>query len=95
MFSVALNVIVLKVIIMLRFKEFSERDLLSFPLYCFPLFLCIVHLGRLSHLCLLFFATLHSDGYIFPFLLCLLLLSFSQLFVRYCYVCIKNKEMES
>ena len=31
---------------------------------------------------LLFFGTLHSDAYIFPFLLCLLLLIFSQLFVR-------------
>ena len=31
---------------------------------------------------LLFFGTLHSDGYIFPFLLCLLLLFVSQLFVR-------------
>ena len=31
---------------------------------------------------LLFFGTLHSDVYIFPFLLCLLLLLFSQLFLR-------------
>ena len=31
---------------------------------------------------LLFFGTLHSDGCIFPFLLCLLLLFFPQLFVR-------------
>ena len=30
---------------------------------------------------ILFFETLHSDGYLFPFLLCLSLL-FSQLFVR-------------
>ena len=30
----------------------------------------------------MFFGTLHSNGYIFPFLLCFLLLSFSQLFVR-------------
>ena len=30
----------------------------------------------------LFFGTLHSDRYIFPFLLCLSLLFFSQLFVR-------------
>ena len=34
--------------------------------HCFPLFLCIAHL-RLSSLSLLFFGTLHSDGYIFPF----------------------------
>jgi len=33
--------------------------------------------GRLSYLSLLFFGTLHSNGYIFPFLLCLLCLVFS------------------
>ena len=55
---------------------------LSFPFYCFPLFLCTDHWGRLSCLSLLFFGTLYSDGYIFPFPLCLLLLFFSQLFVR-------------
>ena len=38
------------------------------------------HWGRLSCLSLLCFGTLHSNGYIFPFLLCLSLL-FSQLFV--------------
>ena len=53
-----------------------------FPFYCFPLFLCTDHLGRLSDLTLLFFGTLHWDGYIFPFLLLLSLLFFSQLFVR-------------
>ena len=35
-----------------------------------------------SYLFLLFFGTLHSDVYIFPFLLCFSLLFFSQLFVR-------------
>ena len=40
------------------------------------------HWGRLSYLSLLFFGTLHSGGYIFPFLLFLKLLFFSQLFVR-------------
>ena len=60
---------------------FSGRDLWSFPFYCFPLFLCTNHWGRLSYRSLLFFGTLHSDGYIFPFL-CFLLLFFSQLFVR-------------
>ena len=55
---------------------------LSFWFYCFPLFLCIDHLGRLSYLSLLFFGTLRSDGYIFPFLLCLSHLFFSWLFVR-------------
>ena len=37
--------------------------------------------GR-PYLFLLFFGTLHSDVYIFPFLLCFLLLFFAQLFVR-------------
>ena len=37
----------------------------------------------LSYLSLLFFGTLHSNGYIFPFLICLYLLFFSQLFVRH------------
>ena len=46
-----------------------------FPFYCFPLFLCIVHLGRLPYVSMLFFGTLHSDEYIFPFLL-----SFTSLF---------------
>ena len=52
------------------------------PFYCFPLFLCTDNWGRLSYLFLLFFVTLHSNGYIFPFLLCFSLLFFSQLFVR-------------
>ena len=47
-----------------------------------PLFLCIDHWGRLSYVSLLFFGTLHSNGNIFPFLLCFSLLFFSQLFVR-------------
>ena len=54
----------------------------SFPFYCFPLFLCIDHWRRLSCLSLLFFETVHSSGYVFPFLLCLSFLFFSQLFVR-------------
>ena len=33
-------------------------------------FLCIDRWRRLSYLFLLFFGTLHSDAYIFPFLLC-------------------------
>ena len=77
------------------YLSFSWRDLKSFPFYCFLLYLCTDDWGRLSYLSLLFFGTLYSNGRIFPFLLCLLLLFFSQLFVRYCYVCIKNKEMES
>ena len=60
---------------------FLKRPLV-FPFYCFPLFLCIAHWGRLSCLSLLFFETLHSNGYIFCFLLCLLHLFFSQMLVR-------------
>ena len=48
---------------------------LALPILLF-LFLCLVHLIRLS-----IFGTLHSVGYVFPFLLCLSLLFFSQLFV--------------
>ena len=66
----------------LSYLKYSWRDLWYFPFYCFTLFLCIDHLRKLSYLSLLFFRTLHSDGYILPFLLCLLLLFFSQLFVK-------------
>ena len=58
---------------------FLKRSLV-FPILLFSLFLCIEHWGRLSYLSLLFFGTLHSNGYIFPFLLCISLLFFSQLF---------------
>ena len=44
---------------------------LVFTFYSFPLFLCIDHWGSLSYLSLLFFGTLHSNGNIFLFLLCL------------------------
>ena len=60
---------------------FLKRSL-AFPFCCFPLFLCIDRWGRLPYLFLLFFGILHSDTYIFPFLLCFTLLFFSQLFVR-------------
>ena len=59
---------------------FLKRSLVFSSLFC-PLFVCIDHLGKLSYLSSLFFGTLHSDGGIFPFLLCLSLF-FSQLFVR-------------
>ena len=49
---------------------------------CFALFLCIDHWGRLSYLSLLIFGILHSSGYMFPFLLCLSLLIFSQQFLK-------------
>ena len=45
---------------------FLKRSLV-FPILLFHLFLCIVYLGSLSFLPLLFFGTLHSDRYIFPF----------------------------
>ena len=54
---------------------------LVFPFYCFLLFLSIDHQGRLSYLSLLFSGTLHSNGYIFSFLLCFSVPFFSQLFV--------------
>ena len=54
---------------------------LVFPILLFSS-LSTDHWGRLSYLSLLFFGTLHSEGYIFPFLLCFSLLFFSQLFVR-------------
>ena len=47
-------------------------DLSSSPFCCSPLFLCIVHFRR-PYLSVLFSGTLHSVGYIFPFLPCLLL----------------------
>ena len=59
----------------------EEIASLSYSIF-FPLFLCIDRWGRLSYLSLLFFGTLHSDGNIFPFLLCFSLLFFSQLLVR-------------
>ena len=41
--------------------------------------ICTDYWGWLSYLSLLFFGTLHSNGYIFPFLLCFLLLFFSHI----------------
>ena len=49
------------------YLKFSWRELYSIPLYCFPLYLCTDHWGRLYYLSLLFFGTLHSNGCIFPF----------------------------
>ena len=65
----------------LAISDFLEEISSLSRFNCFALFLCTVHLGRLSYLSLLFSGTLHSFGYIFPFL-CLLLLFFSQLFIR-------------
>jgi len=68
---------------------FLKRSL-SFPFYRFPLFLCIDGWGRLFYFSLLCFGTLHSNGCIFPFLLCFSLPFFSQLFLslsrqRFCF----------
>ena len=71
-----------KQLIQLKTRKTNNPIKKSFPFCCFPLFLCIDLWGRLSYLFLLLFGTLHSDAYIFPFLLCFLLLFFSQLFVR-------------
>ena len=60
----------------LVFLIFLNRSLV-FPKILFSLFLCNVHLIRLSYISLLFLATLHSDGYIFFFFPLLLLLFFS------------------
>ena len=63
--------------------SFSWWDLYSLSHSIVFLFLCIDHLGRLSYLSWLFFGTPHSDGYIFPFFICLSLLFFSQPSVRH------------
>ena len=60
---------------------YSVSACLLFIFICLCIF-CIDHWGWLSYLSLLSFGTLHSNGNIFPFLLCFLLLFFSQLFVR-------------
>ena len=59
---------------------FLKRSLV-FPILLFS-FISLHWSLRKAYLSLLFFGTLHSDGYIFPFLHCLSLLFFSQLFVR-------------
>ena len=53
-----------------------------FPILLFSSISLPWPLRRLSYLSLLFFGSLHSDGYIFAFLLCLSLLFFAHLFVR-------------
>ena len=56
-------------------------DEISSLSFCgFHLFLCIIHLR--PYFSMLFFRTLHSARYIFPFLPCLSHLFFSQLFVK-------------
>ena len=60
---------------------FLKRSLV-FPILSFSSISLHCSLGSLSYLSLIFFGTLHSNGYIFPFLLCLSVLFFSQLFAR-------------
>ena len=60
---------------------FLKRSLV-FPILLFSSISLHWSWGRLSYFSLPFFGTLHSDAYIFPFLLCFSLLFFSQLFVR-------------
>ena len=59
---------------------FLKRSLV-FPLVLFPSISLYCSQRRLSYLSFLFFGTLHSNGYIFPFFLCFSLLFFSQLIV--------------
>ena len=60
---------------------FLKRSL-GFPILLFSSISFHWSWGRLSYLSLLFSGTLHSNGYIFLFLLCFLLLFLSQLFLR-------------
>ena len=62
------------------YHYFSWRDSFSFPFCCFPLCLCIDHWERLCNPFFVWNST--SYTYIFPFLLCFLILFLSQLFVR-------------
>ena len=52
----------------LLLSPISWRHIYSFPLYCFPIFLCVGNLRRPYSLSSLFSGTLHSVGCIFPFL---------------------------
>ena len=60
---------------------FLKRSIL-FTILLFSSNSCTVHLWRLSYLSLLFSESLHCTVYIFPFLFCLSLLLFSQLFFK-------------
>ena len=57
------------------------EEIYTFTILLFSSNSCTIHLWRLSSLSLLFSGSLHSTGYIFPFLLCLSLLLFSQVFL--------------
>ena len=51
----------------LGISNFLE-EISSLSILLFSSISCIDHQGRLSYLSLLFFETLNSDGYLFPFL---------------------------
>ena len=59
---------------------FLKRSLV-FPILLFSSISLHWSLRKAFYVSLLFFGSLHSDGYIFPFLLCFSLLFFSQLFI--------------
>ena len=65
-------------------KEISNlsHSIAFLYLFIYLFIFCTVHLRRTSYLSLLFSGTLHSVGFIFPILLCLSILFFSQLFIR-------------
>ena len=60
---------------------FLKRSLV-FPILLLSSIFCTDHWKRLSYLSWLFFGTMHSNGNIFDFFLCLSRLFFSQLFVK-------------
>ena len=62
-------------------RMFLERSLV-FPILLFSSIYLHSSLRRLSYLSLLFFGTLHSEGYIFPFLLFVLPLTTSLLTIK-------------
>ena len=66
----------------LDISNFVEEISSFFSILSFPSTSCFVRIRMLSYLYLLFSGNLHSVGHIFPFLLCLSLLFFSQLSVR-------------
>ena len=66
----------------LGISNFLEEISSLYHSIVFLYFFALITWGRLSYLSLLLFGILHSKRYIFPLLFCLLLLFFSQLFVR-------------
>ena len=71
----AWNVLLVSLIFLMRSLVFS--------MLLFHLFLCIIHLRRLSYISLIVSGAPHLIGHIFSFLLCHLFLFFSQVFVGF------------